>query len=70
MKKYLLINPTWPENVDSVEITTKEAVYEIEENLKEGLISGEVFPIIISGMILKLQYKGKNYNEYYFKYIK
>ena len=69
MKKYLLINPTWPENVDSVEITTKEAVYEIEENLKEGLISGEVFPVIISGMILKLQYKGKKYNEYYFKYI-
>ena len=70
MKKYLLINPTWPENADSVEITTKEAVYEIEENLKEGLISGEVFPIIISGMILKLQYRGKKYNEYYFKHIK
>ena len=70
MKKYLLINPAWPENVDSVEITTKEAVYEIEENLKDGLICGDVFPIIISGMILKLQYKGKKYNEYYFKYIK
>lgn len=70
MKKYLLINPTWPENVDSVEITTKEAVYEIEKNLKEGLIIGDVFPIIISGMILKLQYRGKKYNEYYFKYIK
>ena len=70
MKKYLLINPTWSENVDSVEITTKEAVYEIEENLKEGLISSEVFPVIISGMILKLQYKGRKYNEYYFKYIK
>ena len=70
MKKYLLINPTWSENVDSVEITTKEAVYEIEENLKEGLISGEVFPVIISGIILKLQYKGRKYNEYYFKYIK
>ena len=70
MKKYLLINPTWPENVDSVEITTKEAVYEIEENLKDGLICGDVFPIIISGIILKLQYKGKKYNEYYFKYIK
>ena len=70
MKKYLLINPTWPENVDSVEITTKEAVYEIEEHLKEGLICGEVFPVIISGMILRLQYKGKKYNEYYFKYIK
>jgi hypothetical protein len=70
MKKYLLINPTWPENVDSVEITTREAVYEIEENLKEGLISGEVFPVIISGMILKLQYRGRQYNEYYFKYIK
>ena len=24
MKKYLLINPTWSENADSVEITTKE----------------------------------------------
>ena len=70
MKKYLLINPTWLENVDNIEITTKEAVYEIEENLKDGLICGEVFPIIISGMILKLQYKGKKYNEYYFKYIK
>ena len=70
MKKYLLINPTWSENVDNIEITTKEAVYEIEENLKDGLICGEVFPIIISGMILKLQYKGKKYNEYYFKYIK
>ena len=70
MKKYLLINPSCPENVDSVEITTKEAVYEIEENLKEGLISGEVFPVVVSGMILKLQYKGKKYNEYYFKYIK
>ena len=70
MKKYLLINPTWPENVDSVEITTKEAVYEIGEHLKEGLISGEVFPVIISGMILKLQYRGRKYNEYYFKYIK
>ena len=70
MKKYLLINPTWPENVDSVEITTKEAVYEIEENLKGGLISGEVFPVIISGIILKLQYRGRKYNEYYFKYIK
>ena len=70
MKKYLLINPTWPENVDSVEITTKEVVYEIEEHLKGDLITGEVFPVIISGMILKLQYKGKEYNEYYFKYIK
>ena len=70
MKKYLLINPTWSENADSVEITTKEAVYEIEENLKEGLISGEVFPVIISGIILKLQYRGRKYNEYYFKYIK
>ena len=70
MKKYLLINPTWSENADSVEITTKEAVYEIEEHLKDGLICGDVFPIIISGMILKLQYKGKKYNEYYFKYIK
>ena len=70
MKKYLLINPTWPENADSVEITTKEAVYEIEENLKDGLICGEVFPVIISGMILKLQYRGKKYNEYYFKHIK
>ena len=70
MKKYLLINPTWPENADSVEITTKEAVYEIEENLKDGLICGEVFPVIISGMILKLHYRGKKYNEYYFKYIK
>ena len=70
MKKYLLINPTWPENVDSVEITTKEAVYEIEENLKGGLICGEVFPVIISGIILKLQYRGRKYNEYYFKYIK
>ena len=70
MKKYLLINPTWPENVDSVEITTKEAVYEIEENLKEGLITGEVFPVIVSGMILKLQYRCRKYNEYYFKYIK
>ena len=70
MKKYLLINPTCPENADSVEITTKEAVYEIEENLKEGLISGEVFPVIVSGMILKLQYRGRKYNEYYFKYIK
>jgi hypothetical protein len=53
-----------------VEITTKEVVYEIGEHLKEGLISGEVFPVIVSGMILKLQYKGKKYNEYYFKYIK
>ena len=70
MKKYLLINPTYPENADSVEITTKEAVYEIEENLKEGLISGEVFPVIVSGIILKLQYRGRKYNEYYFKYIK
>ena len=70
MKKYLLINPTCPENADSVEITTKEAVYEIEENLKEGLISGEVFPVIVSGIILKLQYRGRKYNEYYFKYIK
>ena len=70
MKKYLLINQTWHENVDSVEITTKEAVYEIEENLKEGLISGEVFPVIVSGIILKLQYRGRKYNEYYFKYIK
>jgi hypothetical protein len=70
MKKYLLINPTWSENVETVEITTKEVVYEIEEHLKEGLISGEVFPIIISGMILKLQYRGRKYNEYYFKHIK
>ena len=70
MKKYLLINPTCPENADSVEITTKEVVYEIEENLKEGLISGEVFPVIVSGIILKLQYRGRKYNEYYFKYIK
>ena len=56
--------------MDSVEITTKEAVYEIEENLKEGLISGEVFPVIVSGIILKLLYRGRKYNEYYFKYIK
>ena len=70
MKKYLLINPTCPENADSVEITTKEVVYEIEENLKEGLISGEVFPVIVSGIILKLQYRGRKYNEYYFKNIK
>ena len=65
MKELVLSNPSWTKG--PIQITTTEAVDQINDYLMEGIEINDVIAIVVCNVFLKLQYEGEKDNKHYFK---